>query len=373
MKPFKNILFITILFPLSLHFYFLLKVNSLYETDSILFPPTGRQQSNSSNTLSVDQSNKNSRRKTKKYIRHRDEKSNIVPPSQSPSPPPLLLEANRDANLSIPVFYNLFTSRTNASDVNRVRNLVFEQLASLRPEHHPVYVHSIGRRLHITNTTLVTHQREGSEMITLHSMWEYCQRNKDKKIVYLHSKGSFHDKHENDLLRNLMTLGALSKECAYLPSRCNVCASRFSPFPHPHTPGNMFLARCDYVARLIDPTKFPLRMNDVPGVQNETVEWRYGSGRFSSEHWIGSAPTMKPCDLYNSGQYAWGYTNLPEMVDVRNDFKLLPAPRFPMVVYKTMRTTGYWATRLHRLEEYQVLYNEQPDESWWGRDVQFPK
>jgi hypothetical protein len=364
MKFLKCFMGIIISFPLCLQFYFLLEVN-LMEAENIILLSNAHKENSSTTSVREVLPSTVTRRKTKKYFQPRRKQFNATAP--------LLIEEDKDARLSIPVFYNLFTSRTNRSDAERVQNLVFEQLAALRPEHHPVYVHSIGRRLHITNTTLLTHQREGSEMITLHSMWEFCKTNRDKKVVYLHSKGSFHAKHENDLLRNLMTLGALSRECANLPTYCNVCASRFSPFPHPHTPGNMFLARCEYVAGLIDPADFPSRMKDVPGVHNETVEWRYGSGRFSSEHWIGSAPSLKPCDLYTSGQYAWGYTGLPEKVDVGRDFKLLPAPRFPMVVYKTMRTTGYWATKLHRLEEYLVLYNETPDEAWWGRDVQFPR
>ena len=83
----------------------------------------------------------------------------------------------------------------------------------------------------------------GSEMLTLYSLWRYCKQNIGSKVIYLHSKGSFHPKRSNDLLRNLATRAALSKECSSIPSSCNVCSSRFSPFPHPHSPGNMWLSR----------------------------------------------------------------------------------------------------------------------------------
>lgn len=32
-----------------------------------------------------------------------------------------------------------------------------------------------------------------------------------------------------------------------------ICSSRMSPLPHPHTSGNMWLAKCDYISQLIDP------------------------------------------------------------------------------------------------------------------------
>lgn len=359
MRWLKNLVFIAS-FPLCMQIYFLLEVNLLQPETSMSLQP---QRTNTLRTVS-DFNSTVSKRGSRESSLTRTHRSNLTAS--------LIVEENEDAGLTIPVFYNLYTSRTNRSEVQRVRNLVSEQLTALRPEHSPVYIHSIGRRLRITNTTLLTHQKEGSEMITLHSLWKFCKTNRDRKVVYLHSKGSFHAKRDNDLLRNFMTLGALSKECANLPSSCNVCSSRFSPFPHPHPPGNMFLARCDYVAKLIDPAEFPQRMNDVPGVHNETVEWKYGSGRFSSEHWIGSAPSMKPCDLYTSARYTWGYDGLPETVDVVHDFELQPAPRFHMAAFRMRKKIGYWATRLHRIEEYRVLYNETPDESWWGWNVQFP-
>jgi hypothetical protein len=364
MKLLYKIVFM-VSFPLGIQLFTLLKVNkNLREMEAIII---------SRSQLTNASANARDARLVALRIKARKQPRKSIPrKSKFLTTTSLSFQENKEATLSIPVFYNMFTSRTNRSDTERVRKLVSEQLASLGPEHQPVYMHSIGRRLHITNTTLLKHHTEGSEMNTLQSLWEFCKTNKEKKVVYLHSKGSFHPKRDNDLLRNLMTQGALSKDCANLPTSCNVCSSRFSPFPHPHFPGNMFLARCDYVRQLIEPSQFPARMKHVPGVYNETVEWKYGSGRFSSEHWIGSAPSMKPCDLYTSAQFTWGYSGLPSAVDVKTDFKLLPAPRFPMLAYKTMRKTGYWATQLHRLEEYRILYNETPDESWWGWNVRFP-
>jgi len=140
------------------------------------------------------------------------------------------------------------------------------------------------------------HRINGTEMITLNSLWDFCKHNPHvEKVVYLHSKGSSRDTPDNANLRKFLTIGALSKECASVdPSTCNVCSSRFSPLPHPHTSGNMWLARCDYVRQLIDPFDFEERMSEF--TSNCTSNGREscdGRIRFSAEHWIHSHPTVK--------------------------------------------------------------------------------
>jgi hypothetical protein len=129
-----------------------------------------------------------------------------------------------------PVFYNLFVSK--ASDSDRVTGLVEDQLSHLLPEHR-LYVHSIGYPLAIPNVTLLTQNEKGDEIDTLHSLWAFCIMQPSSKVVYLHSKGSFHPKPENEVLRPFLTSGALSRECLELPKSCNVCSSRMSPIPHP--------------------------------------------------------------------------------------------------------------------------------------------
>ena len=140
-----------------------------------------------------------------------------------------------------------------------MRTIVEEQLGLLDAELHDAHVSvtSIGHRLSALpgNAFVKEHHDEGGEDLTLRSVWEYCNSNPHPsvKVVYLHSKGSFHPNESNHRLRSFVTQGALSKECANLPAHCNICSSRMSPLPHPHTSGNMWLARCDYIARLIDP------------------------------------------------------------------------------------------------------------------------
>lgn len=312
---------------------------------------------------------------------------------------------------NIPVFYNLFVlDEADHNETMRVRDLVNEQMSYLIPDiHYPVYVHSIGKELPIPNTELLGHHPVGEESVTLHSLWQYCQKHKEKKVVYLHSKGSFHNTEENDLLRRFITRSVLSRKCAYKDKHensqngttissfsCNVCSSRFSPFPHPHTSGNMFLADCDYVSKLINPLDFEDRMNDIPRVkenllrplQDRVHPSMIGIERFSNEHWILSAPFVKPCDLYKDSEFTYGYEGLPnatvvDTIDLEGEdsaFELQPAPRFPFRTYQGPHLGSaeqdYWTGLQYRLQEYQALYNETPpwpslgsspsSSTWWG-------
>jgi hypothetical protein len=312
---------------------------------------------------------------------------------------------------NIAVFYNVFL-HPNASqrETDRVQGLAIYQLYFLKPEiHYPVYVHSIGKELPspILNTTHMEHHATGGEEITLHHLWEYCKEHPHKAVVYLHSKGSYHDTFSNRFLRKFLTRGALSRDCAVAVNgfgvrnrhrtmgetprgkddmECNHCSTRFNPWPHPHTPGNMWAAHCSYVAGLIDPLLFPERMENLPhllaylerkGMERVGHPSTVGQGRFALEHWIGSrGALLQPCDLYMPSNYTDAYFNLPNLdkdypaLDGGADLSLLPslfdlqpAPRFEWEVY-----FHDWESDLtgleHRWREYQALYNETPPLPW---------
>jgi hypothetical protein len=259
----------------------------------------------------------------------------------------------------IPVFYNLFVN--SSSDIPRVKGIVQEQMALVRVKHR-VFVQSIGTPMSIPNTTLISHHDQASEMVTLDSLWNYCRKNRRQKVIYLHSKGSFHPHILNDVLRMFLTRGALSKECANLPFTCNVCSSRMSPVPHPHTPGNMWLARCNYVSKLLAPRALQVAMNNV----TETQSSCRGTGRYAAEHWVYSHPAARPCDLYTDPAYTWAYKPVPEG-DFRKELK--PAPRFSLETYdKKGECKKDGLLMQQRLEEYQMLYQTAPTDAWWGWD-----
>ena len=284
------------------------------------------------------------------------------------------------ADTNIPIFYNLYINPDNQDDIPRVKDLVKEQFQQIQPSiHWPVYVQSIGQLSKdiidsIPNSILLGHHSTGSEILSLHSLWEYCQNNTDKSVIYLHSKGSYHPRTENDLLRRFMTYGATSTQCTnLLESECDTCSSRFTPYPHPHTSGNMWLARCSYVSKLIDPTLFTDQMDTVPianqqqnsNNKGKVKEYMIGIGRFAAEHWIYSHPNGRPCDLY-TGTFSVGYFDIPNILN-ENEFQLSHAPRFQSLSsYRYLESMKPWTGLQHRWKEYQVLYNETPTESWWG-------
>ena len=181
-----------------------------------------------------------------------------------------------------------------------------------------------------------------------------------------------------------------------MPDTCNVCSSRMSPMPHPHTSGNMWLSRCDYVRKLIEPKKFTQAMYRTnPDIT--ITDWYpcFGLGRFASEHckplksWIHfqyiwtfdkflpivssytgihSHPDVLPCDVDDSSQYTWNYADIPGQ-----DFSLglAKAPRWKPEVYLNeafcpQHMAGN--SLQERLAEYAVLYNKAPPSLWYGWD-----
>jgi len=285
------------------------------------------------------------------------------------------------------IFYNLYTR--DASDVERVRNIAIEQLSLLLPdEHHRVYITSIGApqddlpsflpdsSAHITE--MIQHHPVGGEDLTLHQLWDYCRVHPyhDTKVVYLHSKGSFHASMDNTNLRKFITRAALSEECANLPDTCDVCSGRMSPLPHPHTSGNMWVARCDYVAKLVNPTIRPedgaaatgglageREMNMMLSINNPQRGW----GRFFFEHWVHLHPSVRPCDIYPGRDFMWGKPHDVPQGEYEKELRM--APRFD---FETYNIEGWhhkpmlaWA--VDTIWEFDMLYNQRPEEEdWWG-------
>jgi hypothetical protein len=183
--------------------------------------------------------------------------------------------------IDIPFFYNVYLA--NQDDHDRVQNRIMDQLSHLKYYHRPVYVHTIGHPL----STLLQHHEKAFEKVTLNSLWEYCQSHPCAQVVYLHSKGSYHPSDVNDRMRQMLTIAALSDECANNTDNVvsNLCGYRISPFPHPHVPGNMWLAHCSYVNNLLEPIVFVKSMNQVYDVLNLDVKKHcVGSGRYAAEH-----------------------------------------------------------------------------------------
>ena len=132
---------------------------------------------------------------------------------------------------------------------------------------------------------------------------------------------------------------------------CDICGMRFSPTPHAHLPGNMFLARCGYISRLLPPEGFRRKMDALYRSLNVKLGHLVGKGRWSSEHWPGSHPSVRACDVLDSA-YDSGYSQFPRDA---YPIKWALAPRY--------RNGHPYRTRLKRnvrdvVAEWRAVYNE---------------
>merc|ERR1719195_437933 len=152
------------------------------------------------------------------------------------------------------------------------------------------------------------HYNQGWEYHTHYELFKYCQRNPAEQVAYIHTKGSYNPRsNPGGRLRRFVMKGVTSKECYNTTGKCNVCASRFSPSPHPHIPGNMWSAKCSYIQKLANPMWFQQNMSLVYAMPHRPhpQDWAIGANRFAAEHWVGSHPQLEPCDVY-AGAPAWG-------------------------------------------------------------------
>ena len=166
------------------------------------------------------------------------------------------------------------------------------------------------------------HLTEGSEAATLQILYDFClQAQSDQVVTYLHSKGSYHRHKTNERWRNFLTNAALHHDCISKTTdqQCHVCGLHFYMQWTNFFPGNMYTARCEYVKKLLPPEEFTarqehavadllwLRYRGLLATQlfTDNRPDRFGLERYSIEHWIGSHPHLKPCDMAPSPLRDW--------------------------------------------------------------------
>jgi hypothetical protein len=144
------------------------------------------------------------------------------------------------------VFYNVFIPEAPMTE-NAVR-IVREQLINIKESYAyrtskdlKVYFVTLGKEGVITDDflnevcganlscSLVQHLPQGMETGTLTQMHEFCVDNQDALVSYIHNKGSFHPKTENENWRPILTEAALSDMCiSHLDDdQCNTCGLGF--------------------------------------------------------------------------------------------------------------------------------------------------
>lgn len=272
----------------------------------------------------------------------------------------------------VDVFYNVYVG-PNQSDAANIVNEQSSQLA--RREHRGdvafnIMAVTIGGYLpdlldRCQGCVRVASYTEGFEERTLQHLYAHCLASPTSRVMYIHNKGSFHNTRINEVLRRFLMKGVLSDQCLHMPDSCNTCSARFSPLPHPHTPGNMWVAKCDYIIRLIPPKEFNRSMHNLlmsaTGVPQLTPnsDSGMGAGRFAFEHWVHSAPTVVPCDIYE-GPFLWGYKGLPLGKWVAH---VHVGIRFPLEVYGPGWKEQLQIWKSWRCFEYRSLYHQNASDA----------
>ena len=241
-------------------------------------------------------------------------------------------DSSEDTSLASPpvaVFYNVFLP---AQDLDRALGIVEEQLqqvgSSRLIKEHPqetIYFTTIQRpmnaswmshactRAGIHSCKLLAHHEEAFEDAMLTELHAYCQREPLHSVVYLHSKGTFHARNERQANWRRRMTAAVTGPCE-LKDGCNACGLLFQSIPSEHFHGNMWRADCAYIRKLLAPRDFAeARLRTLEALSKEDslgfylcrdVDYNKGTGRYAWEHWLGSHPDIRPCDVAGNASAA---------------------------------------------------------------------
>jgi hypothetical protein len=249
----------------------------------------------------------------------------------------------------------------------------------------------------------ITEREEGDETDTLQYLYEYCRNNIENRVVYMHTKGSFTNSNANKILNEVLMKAITSNECLLKMGTngidCNTCSSQFDgTFAFYH--GNMWVADCDYVIKLIPPNEFEPRKsalmkkvlnsvkplgqkNSLLILDNNTsfkfdnrVKWQIerpswvGTERYALEHWIGSHPFMKPCDVFSpkNGAPKFSYKNIAShkkaLKVAEPNIEFAPGDLNSWTRRKALLNPWF-----HSLDcivyQYKQLYSKEPPKSSW--------
>jgi len=236
-----------------------------------------------------------------------------------------------------------------------------------------------------------------SQIQTLQSLYEYCQEQPDPdsvRVAFLHSGPSRvtarrgEDVDKISYGRPHTTAAAMSQECWEPPeSKCHVCGLHFWTNWAMLFPGSQWTAKCSYVNTLIPPNKFEekteamvkeallmrLREKLFMTLFPDDID-RYPIGESAAEQWIGSHPSIRPCDLSKTKNLNFW---LEEERDTANEFHFAMAPRqqdFPWDLNRKIKRKlrGDKPARMKeyyylagKLFQWGVLYNSTPPSDSW--------
>jgi len=297
-------------------------------------------------------------------------------------------------------FYNVYAGPLGPEGKNTTERVLFiakeqiEQLGTASSRERPakLFYNTVGRRGVLNETYMkhlcaannmecfhMAHHTEGFEEVTLQRAYDYCQYREgdetDRRVVYLHNKGSYHFKEgTNEEWRRSMTRAVSSELCLTPPDdSCSVCGLVFNSMWMMVFPGNFWTAKCSYIRKLHPPKNFDGRMETLLAIRRKKIAANHyyrnifpiitdfdfhGRERFAALHWVGSHPSLVPCDLTDDlGQ--WFRPRDPA------DFDWSLFPRSGPSRLDPIRQDQYLYLGGNLLKWY-TLYNEGPPDSSWA-------
>ena len=189
--------------------------------------------------------------------------------------------------------------------------------------------------------THMNHYRFAYEDKTLNRLHQYCHANPDHRVIYMHSKGTYHDRGgRNAYWRRHMTHAVTHRDCMVPPDdTCDMCGLMFFATPWLHFSGNFFTARCRYINKLLPIHDFMEKMNVLHVTTNKYQRqerflfWIFKNqasymalGRYASEAWSGSHPSIVACDMSEVRSIDFWKKEVPQR-EIEANFNFSLAPR----------------------------------------------
>lgn len=270
-------------------------------------------------------------------------------PRSLPDPRPLFKtetfvdEQSIDSNLT--VFYDVFIQRdadeTELAQELEIIKLQMRALFDSEVSQKNVHYHSMGHDAlaamnicdgnppTVSKCQRLGHFTDRYPAETLRRLSQFCRQNPSGKVSYVHNQlpEQLRKGRRVNLIRLIraLTMGAVSQLCHEVDtSTCNLCSLIFEPLPN-HAPlGNMWTASCSYVNELLPLQQFYESTQRLIGqalVMNITGQLvihdndeepalnRLGLGSDSIAQWIGSHPSLLPCDVTDQSPEYWGGAN----------------------------------------------------------------
>ena len=244
----------------------------------------------------------------------------------------------------------------------------------------------------------MNHYTEGFEDVTLTKLHDFCQANPSSKVVYMHTKGSYHNHgRTNENWRFSLTQAALHRDCLHPPNAtCNLCGLQFFPVWGTFIAGNMWAADCSYVQQLLPPLEYQGRIAQVAETLENyrkrgllqtklfdaNQEDKLCQGRYAMECWVGSHPRVMPCDLSSQVLLSF-WSNHDRRSRLKEDtnlfhFAMAPrrgvhAPWFAMdqgtkrkILWSSTNRVREYYFLAGNLLRWLTLYDEVPPRSSWA-------